>query len=205
MGAAVWPFGLYLLFLITAFLGPALRVWRQTGHNAYVLPKGDDAAGYVARSFRITLVLMGFTLLLSAMSDRLPQWLASWTLVEDLRISSLGLILFVVALLWVVVAQKQMGRSWRIGIDVENTPALVATGVFALSRNPIFLGMRVAMLGALLMAPSIILALLVGAADVLIQVQVRLEEKFLAQTHGDACRQYRSRVPRWLFGSRGAT
>jgi protein-S-isoprenylcysteine O-methyltransferase Ste14 len=32
-----------------------------------------------------------------------------------------------------------MGNSWRIGIDEEKDSALVESGVFRRSRNPIFL------------------------------------------------------------------
>ena len=41
----------------------------------------------------------------------------------------------------------QMGKSWRIGIDTENKTDLVEKGLFTVSRNPIFFGMRMALFG----------------------------------------------------------
>ncbi|MGH9837309.1 MAG: hypothetical protein ACREEM_00820 [Blastocatellia bacterium] len=58
-----------------------------------------------------------------------------------------GVALLLASLIWILIAQKQMGESWRIGIDREQKTALVNRGVFRLSRNPIFLGMRLTLLG----------------------------------------------------------
>lgn len=58
-----------------------------------------------------------------------------------------GWALLLAALAWTLVAQAQMGDSWRIGIDSANSTALVTSGLFAISRNPIFLAMRINLLG----------------------------------------------------------
>lgn len=101
-------------------------------------------------------------------------------------------------LAWMVVAQAQMGESWRIGIDEEHRTPLVRKGVFDLSRNPIFLGMMLTLAGLFLVIPNAVtlLALVLGA--VLIQIQVRLEEEFLSRTHGEEYAEYRREVSRWL-------
>lgn len=91
-----------------------------------------------------------------------------------------------------------MGNSWRIGIDEENRPALVSTGVFSLSRNPIFLGMIGTLLGIFLIAPNAFTLLICFLGFVLIQIQVRLEEEFLEKTHGADYDKFRRVVRRWL-------
>ena len=45
-----------------------------------------------------------------------------------------GVILLLVSLVWTVLAQAQMGTSWRIGIDYEHKTKLVQGGAFRLSR-----------------------------------------------------------------------
>ena len=90
------------------------------------------------------------------------------------------------------------GRSWRIGIDHEHQTALVRTGVFGLSRNPIFLGMKISLVGLFLAIPNALTALTLLTGIVLIQIQVRLEEEFLANTHDEEYCQYRQQVRRWL-------
>jgi protein-S-isoprenylcysteine O-methyltransferase Ste14 len=110
----------------------------------------------------------------------------------------LGATLVAAALVWVVVAQAQMGNAWRIGIDHQHATALVRHGLFTMSRNPIFLGVRVALLGAVLMVPNAVVLASALAGEVLIQVQVRLEEAHLLQLHRDDYRAYANLVHRWL-------
>ena len=109
-----------------------------------------------------------------------------------------GFILLLVSLVWTVVAQAQMGNSWRIGIDSEHRTELVQTGVFRLSRNPIFVGMMVTLLGLFLLIPNVgtLITLLVGI--ILIGIQVRLEEEYLTSTHGATYTEYRRNVRRWI-------
>lgn len=71
-------------------------------------------------------------------------------------------------------------------------------GVFSLSRNPIFLGMMLTLLGLFLVIPNALTLLAFVLGAVLIQIQVRLEEEFLGKTHGEEYAGYRRRVRRWL-------
>jgi protein-S-isoprenylcysteine O-methyltransferase Ste14 len=74
----------------------------------------------------------------------------------------------------------------------------VRRGVFGLSRNPILLGMMLTLLGLFLVLPNAVTLLVLGLGVVLIQIQVRLEEEFLSNTHGAEYAQYRRGVRRWL-------
>ena len=114
------------------------------------------------------------------------------------RIAGAGLLL--ASLVLIVVAQAQMGRSWRIGIDTGRRTALVQTGVFSRTRNPIFLSMRINLFGLLLVWPNAatLAAFLLG--EVLMQVQVRLEEDHLGRMLGADYEDYRRRTPRWVLG-----
>ena len=89
-----------------------------------------------------------------------------------------------------MLAQVQMGESWRIGLDEEHEAALVQSGVFGLSRNPIFLGMMLTLLGLFLVIPNALTLVAFAMGVVLIQIQVRLEEEFLAKTYGNEYADY---------------
>ena len=91
-----------------------------------------------------------------------------------------------------------MQKSWRIGIDEDVKTELVQTGLFKLSRNPIFLGMRVMLLGLFLVLPSAATLVILFVGDLLIQIQVRLEEEFLTRTHGKTYLAYQKQVRRWI-------
>jgi protein-S-isoprenylcysteine O-methyltransferase Ste14 len=106
--------------------------------------------------------------------------------------------LLAASLLWVVAAQARMGSSWRIGIDKASRPPLVRHGVFAISRNPIFLGMRVGLLGLFLVMPNAFTLAILLLGEALIQIQVRLEEDHLASTFGRDYQAYRRAVRRWI-------
>lgn len=193
------PFILFVLFFALALVGRSLLAWHRTGINPIVWPHDDSTEGYIARAMHAATaaLLIGFALHGAGLSMRfgLLPWAGS------MQGYSAGVALFAIALACVIVAQLQMGASWRIGIDHARATALVSHGLYAWSRNPIFLGMRVALLAALLMVPTAITLAAAVALEVLMQLQVRLEERHLLQLHGDAYRSYCARVRRW-FGRR---
>ena len=96
--------------------------------------------------------------------------------------------------LWAVhhIGAISRTRSDRLG-------PLIATGPFALVRNPLYLGSILLWLGFavtahLLWLAPIILLLLVFEYHAI----VRWEETLLAERLGDSYRRYMQRVPRWL-------
>lgn len=95
-------------------------------------------------------------------------------------------------------AQDTMGPAWRPDIAADDRAALVTTGPFAIVRNPTYVAMLAAALGALLLAPSTpgITGLGLLAASLLLTVHY--EETELARVHGPAYRTYRERVGRFL-------
>ena len=103
-----------------------------------------------------------------------------------------------ISLIWTFTAQLQMSDAWRIGIDTKHKTDLVSKGLFSLSRNPIFLGIIVADIGLFLVVPNAFTLLIGVLSIVVIQTQVRLEEAFLVEAHGDAYIRYREEVRRWL-------
>ncbi len=81
--------------------------------------------------------------------------------------------------------------------------ALVTTGPFALSRNPIYLGNTVLVAGAALLLnnPWFLVAALIAAFAVT-HLAIQREEAHLATHFGDQWRDYAHRTPRWLIGRR---
>jgi protein-S-isoprenylcysteine O-methyltransferase Ste14 len=90
------------------------------------------------------------------------------------------------------------GRSFRIGIDTENAGALVTTGIFARSRNPIYGAFALVLFGQFLVYPGWILFVYACAGAWLLHRQVLREERWLTQRHGAAYDEYRRRVRRYL-------
>jgi protein-S-isoprenylcysteine O-methyltransferase Ste14 len=91
----------------------------------------------------------------------------------------------------------------RHGADVgpaEPVAVLVTDGVFKWTRNPIYLGIWIALSGAALaFAIDWLLILVVPASIIVNFAAVRPEEAYLAQKFGRLYRSYERRVPRYFF------
>lgn len=76
---------------------------------------------------------------------------------------------------------------------------LVVTGPYALSRNPMYLGLTAVCAGlALADANPWLLALLLPVLAALDRLVIAREEPYLEARFGDAYRAYRARVRRWV-------
>ena len=177
-----------------------VRVWivfRQTGVWPIAPLRADDLQGFVSRSLLVTGGLMGVSVVLFVVGGSAYGWvvpLEAWVRAE---IQFAAVVVLLGSLAWVFIAQAQMRRSWRIGVDAASQTDLVTRGLFAWSRNPVFLGIRGMLLGEFLAHPNVLSLLAAVIGNVLIEVQVRLEERHLEQVHGDAYRAYRGAVGRW--------
>lgn len=109
-----------------------------------------------------------------------------------------GVALCVGGLLFLVLSLIAFGTSFRVGIDVDHPNKLVTSGVFAVSRNPIYVGFALVLLGQFLVFPSWIPLIYLVAAVWLFHRQVLREESFLHQHYGREFADYCSRVRRYL-------
>lgn len=85
---------------------------------------------------------------------------------------------------------------------------LVTTGIFSHSRNPLYLGNILILLGLGVMADSIVFCCMIFPLFlVFYQAIVRAEEEYLLNRFGDEYREYMRTVNRWLprFKDLGAT
>jgi protein-S-isoprenylcysteine O-methyltransferase Ste14 len=186
------------VFFLTAMLWRSLLVWKQTGVNPYRLGGNDTAHDFIGRLFRITLIACGSVAGVYAFAPNIYSFLAPITWLQQSTLIIAGSILLIISLIWVLIAQAQMGDSWRIGIDSQHKTELVQTGLYRYSRNPIFLGMRLMLIGLFLVIPNAVTLAIWLLGDCLMQIQVRLEEEHLARLHGESYARYRHRVKRWI-------
>ena len=93
---------------------------------------------------------------------------------------------------------RTLKNSWRIGIDTDTKTELITSGLFAFSRNPIFFGMILSLVGLFLTTPNALTVLFLTLGYVLIQIQIRLEEEFLTKEHGQDYMNYKQKVRRFI-------
>lgn len=187
-----------LIYFAVAFVLPSYRVWKRTGVNPVTFGGADDAHDYIGKLFKIVMLGLTSVIIIYAFVPNIYPYLLPVFWLENRIVQYAGIGFLLISLLWTVLAQIQMGNSWRIGIDEENRAALVRSGVFSFSRNPIFLGMIVTLSGMLFAMPNAFTLVAFFLGFVLMQIQVRLEEEFLIRTNGDEYIEYQQQVKRWL-------
>ena len=188
----------FLLFLGFAFLWRSWKTYRQTGVNPYRLMSNPGAEEVTSRYFRLLPFLSLSVLVVYLLPGSYYGYLAPFYWLHSEVLQALGIAVMSAALVIILVAQNQMGQSWRIGVDYDHRTEFVQHGLFRYSRNPIFAGIMLSVIGYFLILPNAITLLIVMLDLALIQVQIRLEEQHLATEHGEVYQRYCARVRRWV-------
>ena len=190
---------LTVLYIFFGFALPTFRIWKRTGINPISFSNEDTPYNYIGNVFKTIMAILVLNNILFFMSDNWVKKTYPITHIENwMALKWVGLILMVLALTWIVIAQYNMANSWRIGIDLKNETQLVSHGLFRYSRNPIFLGLNITLLGIFLIIPNLIMTVVLFTGYLSIQIQVRLEEEFLNRTKPIEYANYKKQVRRWI-------
>ena len=184
---------LYALYVLLAF---GWRTWlqvRRTGSSGF---KGISRAGGIESLGGILLVVslgLGVLAPLAALGGQAPP------LLDSRALAAAGLALYAAGLAITLVAQVQMGASWRIGVDPTERTGLITHGLYRLARNPIYTGMCAVAVGLALLVPNGFALLALATLVVGLEVQVRLlEEPHLIGKHGEAYSSWAARTGRFF-------
>lgn len=187
-----------LLFLLLVFVLRSVIVWKQIGINPFVFGKTDNAHDYIGWVYKVMTMITWVSIVLFSFLPEYYSYVNPITYLERSFVQLAGVGIFIVAFIWTAIAQYQMSKSWRIGIDYEEKTELVNSGVFSISRNPVFLGVLLSYFGTFLIAPNTLSFSVLLVIFFIIQTQIRLEEEYLENVHKQAYINYRSIVRRWL-------
>jgi protein-S-isoprenylcysteine O-methyltransferase Ste14 len=184
------------LVIVLAALAPLVRSRLAYGRwGLVVLEEANRVQRVVGAAMGFVFaVVLGLAAACAALG---PSALDAWP--AGPIVAFAGCALVGVATLVVIVAQHQMGASWRIGIDPSPT-SLVTRGLFRVVRNPIFTGMIATTLGLSLLLPCGWTIMTSAMTIVVIAIQTRLEEEHLEALHGDSYLRYAARVGRFFPG-----
>ena len=148
-----------------------------------------DAA---AIRFPPPLIFLGF-LLLGPLIDRwlqLPPWPMPWWI---------GAIVVAVGALLLAVANGTLRGAGENPLPWTATGQIVGTGLYAHTRNPMYLGMAIVMLGLAIVLHSAMGIVLVPVAMAVVGgTVIAREEAYLEEKFGEPYRAYLTRVRRWL-------
>ena len=126
----------------------------------------------------LALLISFIFTIITALHIKLPDIISNY-LINLFWIKYIGIMFCYIGLIIFLFALISFGKSWRIGIDENNSNELITNGMFKYSRNPIFLFMDLYFLGIMLIYPNIIFILLAIGTIIGIHSQILREEKFL--------------------------
>jgi protein-S-isoprenylcysteine O-methyltransferase Ste14 len=113
-------------------------------------------------------------------------------------VSWVGVFFCSAGLLLIIWSLVSFGKSFRVGIDTEHPDKLITSGVFAFSRNPIYVAFAFILLGQFLIFSNWILLVYLGAGVWLFHRQVLLEEEYLKKHYGKEYLEYCNQARRYL-------
>ena len=100
----------------------------------------------------------------------------------------------------VISANRIFGRIGTPARPSQPTLALATTGMFARTRNPMYVGGSLALFGvAIGFALDWVLPLLLGSLPLVHCHIVLPEERYLERKFGDDYRRYKTKVPRYFW------
>ncbi|MBB3019475.1 protein-S-isoprenylcysteine O-methyltransferase Ste14 [Microvirga lupini] len=128
------------------------------------------------------------------------DWLVPLRFLPDgLPVGFLGAMVFVLALALAAWAIMTMTRAGSNVPTNRPTTAIVESGPYRFTRNPIYLGMFLGLVGLAIALDTLWLLLMLVPFGLVIRYGVvAREEAYLERKFGEVYRSYRLRVRRWL-------
>ena len=167
--------------------GPAS--WPESGPEPGGGALDDTTAGVVAPP---PLIFAGAITL-----GLVAEWV--WPTMLHAGAPSFGVLLLAAGLVIAVMTVPRFRRAKTPVDPFHATRALIITGPFRFSRNPLYLSLALVHLGLGLMIGSLLVLIIALPAIAVMQWGViSREERYLEARFGDDYRAYKGRVRRWL-------
>ncbi|WP_104664305.1 methyltransferase family protein [Ensifer adhaerens] len=190
-----------ILMLVVGLFTLALAILRrvQSGRSPVVLTYGDDAEGFAGKLFRVIVAALVVHLLaIAAFPEAVTAAFGRIPALDMPILQAVGIVLMALGGGLTMLSQWAMRHSWKIGIPEKQDAPLVTSGLYAFSRNPIYVGMVAALIGTVLAVPNVVSVALALSAWISISYQIRMEETHLARSFGESYIAYCRSVRRWV-------
>ena len=113
-------------------------------------------------------------------------------------LSYLGLVVGLSSLYFLISGYYCMGNSWRIGISNTTKTPLITSGIFSLTRNPVYIAFDLFTLGLFLTTGHLIFFLLFLTMIINLHLLILEEEKSLKNIHQEKYMKYKEKAPRYF-------
>ena len=189
-----------LIIFLLLFFGRTIWL-RRKGTKVFVI--GSGKKGFTALLEKSFLIFFPIWLIeIGILSLHLNFQFLPLVLIElifkNQIIQFAGAVVIFLGLLVFCLALISFKFSWRVGIDTVSPGDLITTGVFSVTRNPIFLSMDLYFLGTFLIYGNLFFLMCFVCIVLGFQFQIRQEETFLIERYGDKYRKYMAQVNRYI-------
>jgi protein-S-isoprenylcysteine O-methyltransferase Ste14 len=184
-------FGALTLALLLTMVVIRVRLMKRKGIQAMHFGKIDK------RDFLIPPFALSYFYIVFAAAFDWPTVTRHRLFESELNVWA-GVLCCLTGLILLFLSLASFGKSFRVGIDQDHPDKLVTTGVFAVSRNPIYVAFWFVLLGQFLLFSNLIPLVYLAAATWLFHRQVLREEDFMRRHYGQEYSDYCHRVRRYL-------
>ena len=182
-----------LFVMFVALIAGRAALLRRKGIKAIVFGT-TDKSDFLLVPFVLALIYTFCSFVFG-----LPMWKPLITPFWETRTpGAAGIALCAAAVISVMASLISFGNSFRVGIDDKKPDRLVTTGIFAYTRNPIYVCFNMFFIGQFLIHRNIIIAVAAVGFGLAIHRQILREERFLMSHYGVEYKEYRKKVRRYL-------
>ena len=187
--------GVCLLVYWGTVVAKAVRFARKEAHDANVIPR--ERTGRALRVIWLPLIVAWCVqpwLQVTSDDPTAARQLGGFAVGG----AFMGAVVCIVATVATFSCWREMGKSWRIGIDPREKTQLVFTGAYRFVRHPIYALSILLIAGTLATTPTVAMLGIALLHIALLQIEARREEAYLLEKHGETYADYRTRVGRFL-------
>ena len=179
-------------------IGRSYLLYKKTGINPFKNMGQKGAAGFNEKVLIVGESLLPIIVIVYVFFENIYFYFVPIGYLEIVLIKNIGVALSFGGLALAFIGQLQMGDAWRTGIDKKIKTELITSGLFKYSRNPIYLGLLISLLGFFLIAPNAVSLCCLVLAYPSVEMKIRFEEEHVEKMHPVDFEKYKKRVRRWF-------
>lgn len=149
-------------------------------------------------TFRVMRILIWLICLSRVPFPQIDHWIGVLSLVHSDSFRFAGMLIIGLGFCLTISSNLSLQNEWRSGIDQNASGQLKKTGLYAISRNPGYVGVTLGQIGFFFALPSFFTIFCLVVGWISLNVQIKLEEEYLRDRFGAEYEGYKKRVPRWF-------
>ena len=179
-------------------IGRSYLLYKKTGINPFKKMGQKGAAGFNEKVLIFGASFIPVVAIVYAFFENIYPYFIPINYLDIPFLKNMGIVLSFGGLAFAFIGQLQMGNAWRTGIDEKIKTELITHGLFKYSRNPIYLGLLISILGFFLMAPNALSLCCLVLAYPSVEIKIRFEEEHMEKMHSVEFEKYKKKVRRWV-------